>query len=185
MKIGIDIDDTITNSWIYYLPIYSKVFDIPIEKLTLSKPYQEAIKDKYTKEQFNDMLRPINDKYAINIPLKENVKEIIDKLYELGHSVIFITARTKDYTNPYQMTKDYLNKHQIKYDKIIVNASEKDKVCLNENIDLFIDDNIRNCTIVTKTGIEVIMFDAPHNQSAKEFKHLKSWKEIYEYIKSR
>ena len=185
MRIGIDIDDTITNSWEYFIPIYSQVFDIPVEKLQKSKPYYESIKDNYTLDEYFYLLKPIYDERISEIPLKENVKEVIDKLYDLGHSVTFITARSKDHTDPYEASKKYLDKHHIKYDKLIVRADKKDEVCLKEKIDLFIDDSIKHCQSVTNTGIEVIMFETAYNKDIKDIKHLKSWEEIYEYIKSR
>ena len=36
MKIGIDIDDTITNTWECFIPYYNQLFKIPEEKLKVS-----------------------------------------------------------------------------------------------------------------------------------------------------
>ena len=39
MKIGIDIDDTITDTWKTLIPIYSKVFNKDLNLLSKSAPY--------------------------------------------------------------------------------------------------------------------------------------------------
>ena len=121
-----------------------------------------------------------------DIPLKENVKEILTKLKSEGNTIIFITARSKQsYNDPYLISKTYLDKRGIPYDKIIVNAWEKGTICKEEKIDLFIDDNIRNCTDASKQGIEVLMMDACYNLLDKEFTHMNNWKQVYEYINQR
>ena len=185
MKIGIDIDDTITNTWDCFIPEYSVLFNIPEEKLKVSKPYYESVKHKVTIDEYFKMIVPTYDKVTPNIILKDNVKEVIDKLYELGHTVTFITARGRDHSNPYKVSKDFLDKYGVKYEKIIVNANNKDKVCQEENIDLFIDDSPKHCLSVMNTGIETLCFETYYNKDIKELKHMKNWTEIYEYIKNR
>lgn len=185
MKIGIDIDDTITDTWECLIPHYSKTFNVPVDKLKKSIPYYPAVEDKVTLEEYFEKVIPIYDKYIRNVPLKENVKEVIDKLYELGHSVVFITDRGKEQHNAYENTKGYLDKHQIKYDKLFIKAGDKAKICCEENIDLFIDNSIKHCNFVSECKIEILMFETIYNKDIKEFKHVKNWNEIYEYIKNR
>lgn len=185
MRIGIDIDDTISNTWESFIPDYEKLFDIPAHKLEKSIPYYPSVKEKYTKEEYFKLAIPVYQKCAPNAKLKDNVKEVIDKLYDLGHKVIFITDRSIEYDDAYKVTKDYLDRHEIKYDKIIVKSGNKAKVCLDEKIDLFIDNSIKHCTSVAKTGVEVLMFETEYNKDLKEFKHVKDWNEIYEYLRSR
>lgn len=186
MRIGVDIDDTITNSWNTFAKEYAKILDIPEAKLLDGKPYyNDIIKDKYTKEEYFEKTKPINDLLTPELPLKENVKEIIDKLYELGHTVIFITARGKETTNAYEVTKKFLDCHNIKYEKLILESTNKEKVCINEKIDLFIDDSIKQCTLVSNIGIDVLMFETKYNKDCLDFQHIRNWNEVYKYIKSR
>lgn len=185
MKIGIDIDDTTTNTWECFIPHYHKIFQIPIENLKLSKPYYEAVKDKISLEDYFEAVLPIYREQTPQVTLKENVKEIIDELYKLGHTVTFITARGRETEDIYKTTKNYLDNHQIKYEKIIIDASDKAKFCLEENIDLFIDDSFKHCEAVSELGIDVLMYETAYNKEYKQFRHVKSWNEIYEYIKSR
>lgn len=51
---------------------------------------------------------------------------------------------SKYFDNPYELCKRYLSKYNIKYDKLIVDAYDKGSICKRENIDVFIDDSVRN-----------------------------------------
>ena len=185
MRLGIDVDDTLTYSWESLMPHYATCFDVPEEELQQSKPYYRSVQDKVTLDEYFDMVLPIYDSVIPNVPLKEHAKEVINKLYDEGCTIIFITARGKGHTNPYKQTKDYLDRHGIKYHKIIVNATNKAEVCQKEKIDLFIDDSVRNCKIVSELGIETILFERYYNKDDQDFHHVKSWDETYNYIKSR
>ena len=60
----------------------------------------------------------------------------------------------------------------------------KGQVCVNEEIDIFIDNSINQIDDVNKRGIETIMFLTPYNKSYKG-KKLGSWKDIYNEIRKR
>ena len=185
MRIGIDIDDTITDSWECLIPYYSRLFNVPKEKLYNSKPYYESVKDKITLEEYFDMMLPIYDKVIPNVHLLPKVKETIDKLYEIGCKVYFITARGRGHSDPYQDSKDFLDKHYIKYEKILTGTENKAIACKNENIDLFIDDSYRHCTEVSNTGIDVLMHDKNYNKDYQQFKHFTDWDYVYDYVRGK
>lgn len=185
MIIGVDIDDTITDSWEAVIPYYSKMFNISEEELHKSKPYHNSISHLISREEYYKVMVPVYDEAIPRVNLKKHVKETIDKLYELGCKVIFITSRGIDHTDPYKDSKDYLDKYHIKYEKIIIGASNKAKVCQEENVSIFIDDSIRHCQEVSELGIDTLLFEAYYNKDYDGVKHVKSWDEIYEYIKGR
>ena len=86
------------------------------------------------------------------------------------------------YREPVSITEVYIEKNGIMYDKLITNSQAKDKTCQEEQIDLFIDDNIKHCQSVSNIGKEVLMFENYYNKDYSNVKHVKTWKEIYEYI---
>ena len=185
MRIGVDIDDTITNTWEYLIPHYAKIFNLDEERLSKSMPYYNSVKDLISLDEYYKVLIPIHNKYTSEIPLKENVKEVIDNLYKLGHKVYFITARGSEDIDSYDTTKKYLDSHGIKYEKIYTYIKNKADICLKERIDIYIDDSYKHCSSVKEKGIEVLMFDTYYNKKYKEFTHVGSWNEIYDYIKGR
>ena len=185
MKIGIDIDDTITNSWECLIPYYSKLFNIEEEVLRNSKPYYSAVSHLITLDEHYKIMLPVYDEVTPNVDLKPGVKEVIDKLYEMGCHITFITARGIDHTDAYKDSKDYLDKHNIRYDKIITNAKDKAIVCKEQEIDVFIDDSIRNCEEVSNAGIETLLYETNYNSDYVGLKHAKDWNYIYEYLRER
>lgn len=185
MKIGIDIDDTITDSWECLIPYYSRLFNIPEEILQNSKPYYYSIKDKISLEDYFEIMQPIYDKVIPNVNLLPNVKEVIDKLYTLGCQVYFITARGRGHTDAYKDSKDFLDKYHIKYEKIITGKEEKASTCESEGIDLFIDDSYRHCLEVSKKGIDVLMHTTRYNKEYTEFNHFDNWNYVYDYVRGK
>ncbi len=185
MRIGVDIDDTITDSWECLIPHYAKMFDIDENILHQSRPYYNSIKDKISLDEYYKVMLPVYDKVIPNVHLKKDVKEVIDKLYDLGHTVIFITSRGADHTNAYEVSKEFLDKYQIKYEKIVTGCKDKAEACQKEKIDLFIDDSVKHCRSVNKLGIDTLLFETYYNKDYSELKHIKSWNDIYEYIKGR
>ena len=185
MRIGIDMDDTITDSWECLIPHYSKIFNIPEKKLHTGKPYYEAVKHLVTVEEFFYIMGIIYDKVIPHVHLKPHVKETIDKLYEAGHEVYFITARGKGHTNPYNDSKEFLDRHKIKYEKLIVNCSHKDEMCQELGIQLFIDDSYRHCQETHAKGIDVLMPTTYYNKEYVDIPHFDDWREVYDYVERR
>lgn len=62
-----------------------------------------------------------------------------------------------------------------------MNARKKGIVCKNENIDLFIDDQLNNCLDVLKEGIKVIRISKEISGNAK-IVDLENWNKIYKFI---
>lgn len=183
MKIGIDIDDTITNTWEVMIPYCSKLYKIDESVLKKSNPYYQSVKDKVSLAEYCKDILPITEKVVLDIPLKKDVPEVIKRLRAMHHQIIFITSRSSiDMTNPYQKTVEYLNNHQIEYDKLIVAKNRKDLTCLEEGIELFIDDSNNHCDRVSNVGIDVLMFETEYNKHNLRHKHVSSWKEIEDYI---
>ena len=186
MIIGIDIDDTITDSWECLIPHYSRLFNVPEEVLHKSKPYYESIKDKVpsTKEYYKMMI-PVYDEVSPNVNLLPGVKETIDALYDLGCKVIFITSRGTDHTDSYGDSVRYLDKYHIKYEKVIVGAQDKGEICEREHVSLFIDDSYVHCVEAADRGIPVLMHETYYNKEYTDITHFSDWHYVYEYVKAR
>ncbi len=190
MNIGIDIDNTITE--------IKEELDIAVHKyaIKLGKNIRntEDIEDinndgsayidkfQFTYEELKYFLKNIQEEITNRAKPRKNAVETIKKLRSDGHKIIIITARDNEFhDNPYLLSKNWLDKNNIEYDKIIVNAREKGTVCKNENVDLFIDDQLNNCLDVLTKGIKVIRISDEISKN-KDIIDLKNWNEIYDYI---
>lgn len=182
MRIGIDIDDTICNTWDFIIPYLSKYFKISMDNLkNTDKAYYEACNCTFL--EYCKFSKKYYSTISLKYKIKPNVRKVIKELRKEGHEIIFITARSiNGFHDPYKSSLKYLDKHKIPFDKLIVNAKEKASVCLEEKIDLFIDDSIHNCMEVANKNIPVLLFNASFNQNCTLFKRVFSWKEIYKEV---
>ena len=121
----------------------------------------------------------------MNATAKDGAKEVINKLKAEGHKIVIITSRNDEYfIEPYRNSELWLKKQGIMYDKLIVNGTDKAKECIENDIDVFIDDHTYFLDEVNqKTNTKIFMFDSPYNQECTNYTRVNSWKEVYEKIK--
>lgn len=183
MKIGIDIDDTMADTFDYLMPYIAEFFDVDIKYLK-DKNISYSNLPKEMKKRALEFAKKYYDKVAPKTPFKPKVAEYINKIKALGHEIIVITARDKTlYTDEYKTTIKELENNNINYDKLICDF-DKAKVCKAEKIDLFIDDSIANCRKVNELGIETILFNSKINIKDKTTLYrVDNWEDIYEIIK--
>lgn len=181
MRIGIDIDDTICDTFDFVLPYCCKYYGVDYEKAISQKLSLQYFIDNYG---YFDFAKKYYGKIIPYVPLKKDVVKYINKMKKRGHQIIFLTARSnRGYDNPYQLTYDYLIKHNIPFDTLITDAKEKGTVCRDEEIDIYIDDNIKECMAINKEGVKVVLFDTRFNHDNKDFKRIKNFKQFYKFIK--
>ena len=184
MRIGIDIDDTMADTFDYLMPYIAEFFDLDIKYLKDNNISYSTLPNRMKKREL-EFAKKYYDKVIPCTPFKPKVAEYIDKIKKLGHEIIIITARDKTlYIDEYQTTIKELKNNGINYDKLICDF-DKAQVCIEENIDLFIDDSITNCNKVSQLGIETILFNSKSNIKDKSnLYRVDNWKEVYEKIKN-
>ena len=190
MRIGIDIDDTITNSsdiFVEYAKQYNKEKNIQ-HKININLL---DVKESYgwEKENLNEFLHKYLEVALNNIDSKSDSIEIINKLKKEGHEIYFITARSEREIEGgmFELTENWLNKHGFNYDLLVINSKEKVKDCIKYGIDIFIDDSYRNCKLIKDgIGIPVLLFTTRYNIKEKDESLIRvsNWYEIYNYLKS-
>lgn len=191
MNIGIDIDNTITEvqnklnkaAYDYAIKLGKNIenADNPLENIKNNKDTYKK-KFQFSYDELKYFLKNIQEEITNKAKPRENAVEVINRLKKEGHKIYIITARDSEFhDNPYLLSKNWLDKNNIEYDQIIVNAREKGIVCKNENIDLFIDDQLNNCLDALKEGIKVIRISNEICNN-KDIVDLNSWTQIYKYI---
>ncbi len=186
MILGIDMDDTICDTnenVIVEADKYDKevlggtgIKDINAYEFTEMMGWPKDMKGKF----FADRLEHIMGTAKI----KENAKEVINKLHDEGCKIIIISFRKDKYIkDPYGLTKNWLDEHGVHYDKIYVNTGSKVDECIDNDVDLFIDDKESHCEEVNGAGVDVLLFTNLYNRDEKRFKRADNWNEVYNYIK--
>ncbi len=193
MRIGIDIDDTLTdvkNELIKAGENYARSLgkDIKVDKNFEDKnnngnKWQEMFQFDY--DELKYFLKDIQESITNKAKPRENVVEVINKLKNDGNEIIIITARDSEFhDDPYKYSKDWLDKNNIYYDKLVVNARNKEDACIEEEIDLFIDDSKSNCLNVKKAGIKTIRVCNVIEENNSNLICFNNWNDIYSYIQT-
>lgn len=182
MRIGLDIDDTICNTFDLVLPYICEHFNLDYKEY---KKKRISYKD-FNFEGFKEYALKNYKDIIPNSPLKKGVIKYIKKLRNRGHQIIFITGRdTTEFEDPYTITYNYLVKNKVPFDKLLVNRLDKGDACIEESIDIYFDDEPRNYKSVEARGTDVYLFNRYSNQLLEGFKRVNSIKEIYKIIKKK
>lgn len=187
MKIGIDIDNTITNT----LPIlkeYCKKYNNTVVKRNLQMhPDGFASYNLYdwTEEENMDFCIKYLEEVVMQAEIKENAKEIIQKLKNEGHNINIISSRAIPmFKTPYETTEKFLKSHGIVYDKLLVGKIEKKSTCIENKLDILIEDEPQFILPISEF-MPIIVFDEIYNNQCEgnNIIKVKNWNEIYEIIK--
>ncbi len=176
MIIGIDIDDVLTNtSQIMkdYLEKYEKSGDgvrYIVEVMRGEIP-TENIK-KFFKEYINEICK--------NVTLKSKAKDVIQRLLNEGHEIIFITSRGETkFPGTEKTTLEYLKNNNVNYTNIIFNSFDKQIDCINNDIEIMIDDSIKNCEAIKKEEIKTILYTSEVNKKINTYiERVENWIEL-------
>ena len=188
MKIGIDIDNVISNFNDTLLNEYL-LHDRNLRNKGIINKNADYIRKgmfDWKEEEEKSFYKNNIERIAKKLEVIDGAKEYIDKLHNDGHFIYIITGRDNgEYTDPYNMTKEWLDNHFIYYDYLILinayNRREKARKCIENNIDIMIDDSVYICSDCIQNGIDTLLMDTPYNKYS-DIKRVHNWKEIYEYI---
>ncbi len=172
MNIGIDIDNTICNTE-ETLDKYQNIF---IKEKNISKEF--LLNDNDYKLEF---LTKYIEKIYKEATIKEDAKEVINNLSK-NNKIYIITARSNAFIdNIEELINNYFKEKNIHIDKIIIHAKDKVDACLDNHIDIMIEDSLYNYNKLIENNINTILFDDKHkNINIKD--RVTSWKEIEKII---
>ena len=188
MRIGIDIDGVLTDVERFQLDYGSKFF-ANYDKFVINpngyEPYEEfgvtvELADKFWDEYYFYYLQ--------NYPVRDFASEIIKKISNESTEVYIITARHGEErisTEEIQsITKKWLEENGIIYDKLIFSPEDKLETCLNNKIDIMVEDKPANINKIS-TKIPVVCFHSEYNKNCygDNIYTAYSWYDVYHKIK--
>ena len=186
MKIGIDIDDTVMNTF-DVIEEGARYFD---KYFLENKGYQDITKYDFherfyqtgeEKKAFFNYFR--KNKLYLKAKPKGDALYYLEKLYNEGYEIYFLTRRKKDEKlDILSITKNDLISKGFKFTDCYIGLSKKGEACKSLGIDVFIDDAVIQIEDVNNYGIKTILIDNWYN---KEYKGLraKNFQEIYNIIR--
>ena len=182
MNIAIDIDDTLTDTFDYYIPFVAEFFGADADELRRKNISYNTLPEEWKKKEFA-LGKAYNDKYIPDAPFKPDAAWGVKKLRELGHRIFIVTARTDDYyENAVKATTKELSNGGIEYDKLICTI-DKAGACLAEHISILIDDAPFNCQAAKAAGITPILLVSKAYPNVKaDYLRASDWKQAVELI---
>jgi len=192
LNIGIDIDGVLTDLESYIVTV-GKEYMI---KNNLGFDDAMNINTIYgflSKEDSHQFWNTHWENYAATIKMRKNASNIIEKLKKAGNKIIIITARTYDsqiikggikrQKNMEKLIIKWLDKNNIKYDKIVFSNLNKLKDCLDNKIDIMIEDSVSNIEQL-KDHMQILCFDAKYNRSYinNQIYRVYNWDDVYNII---
>ena len=197
MNIGVDVDGVLVDMEGYQLRTGTEYFKKKYGKDVVDpKGYDiEDIFDCTHKEREKFWLKYIWA-YCLKEPIFPYAAETLTKLHEKGHNIVIITSRAhtteKGLTGWVfrKMLLRWLKKNGVYYDKIVYcteknSGEDKRRVCLEENIDVMIDDKPENLNAIMD-NLKVMCYPAVWNEDIDEKRYIRvnDWSEIYNVIDS-
>lgn len=181
MNIGLDIDDTMTNTSELKIEYFKKHFNIDDMNILIDMLNPGKI-DGELLDFFKNNLLEMSKRYT----LKDNVKEVIDRLRLKGHKIFIITARAYTFVDGViEATEEYLERHNIYFDNITYKAKDKRNACIENKIDIMVDDSIGVLEELKRCNIKTLLFNSMVNENKKtDFDRVSNWIELENYINS-
>lgn len=189
MRIGIDIDGVLTDIEQWQLDCGGKFFS-KLNKSVVNKDGYEIteifnVSDELDSQFWNEYLY----EYVTKEPSRKYASEVIKKLKDSGNEIYIVTARyltdrnTEDGQRMRKIVIDWLEQQNIIYDKIVFAPEDKLQICLENNIDVMIEDKAANIEKIS-TKLPVICFHAGYNKQCKNdnIYRVYTWYDIYNLI---
>ena len=121
MKIGIDIDNVISNFNEELLKEYL-MNNKELRNTGIINENAKYIRNgmfDWTDDEEKTFYKENIERIAKNLKVIKGAKEYIEKLHEDEHLIYIITGRDNgEYSEPYKMTKEWLDKNYIYYDNL-------------------------------------------------------------------
>lgn len=186
MRIGIDVDGTLTN-------LQRFVFDKGCEyfKKSVVRTDTMQVRNTFgvTKEEESKFWDDNIFDYAANYEPMYYASNVLNKLHADGHEIYIITARYHTYENSEvgkrmrSTVKEWLDKNNLYYDKVVFTHEGKKQRCRELNIDIMIEDKASNILAIASDR-KVIVMDQPWNRKTEgdNIHRVYSWSEVLSKI---
>ena len=187
IRIGIDLDGVVFDSERNFRT-YEEIYAIEeLGNRSLLDKEGTYFKTRYdwTEEEGRNFI----DKYYVKCSRLSHVMAgfipVYERLKNMDVKLIAITARGGLKPQMVDEAKRLLKDNNIEFDKVYWNTHDKAKVCLDENIDLMIDDNFNHVLRVSEKKIKTLYFRDSYMKKLEENEYIKEvngWGDIYRYL---
>lgn len=183
MRIGVDIDGVVSDSYPFWLTELNLHFG---KNIKVIDDYEMHLAFDVTRDAMNDFFVSNAEHLLITPKPITGAKEGIETLLRQGHEVIYITARTSEERD---VTVRWLTMCGIPYEHehvLFAGFSSKLELVKHWKIEVFIEDYQVNAKLIAESGVPVFLLNASYNQQelSTGITRCQSWDEILEGIQA-
>ena len=162
--IGFDIDDTVADGLSVFVPAQNDYFNtnVTVEEIGLALSNQ-GLHEIYntTPEEFEKYIYNSGPELLPKLKPIDGFVDVVNKLYDEGHIIYFVTARPEDNTK--ELTLNWLKDNGFKFNGVY-HSDTKVEICKKLKIQFFVDDHVKIINNLNKEGITCILADIPKNK---------------------
>jgi len=157
MRIGVDVDDVLFP-WGYRAHALCKAAGITNGKQVTQ--WEAHLDYGVPLQSWLDAVGPMVDDGSYLAAPYEGVQDALARLQAAGHTIHLVTARGgfSRGSEIRQQTIQWLSDWEIPYDAL---TFSKDKTVVN--VDVFIDDSLKNYDALVAAGVNTYLVNQPHN----------------------
>lgn len=180
MRIGVDIDGVISDSYPYWLQELNLHYG---KNITVITDYDMHLVFDVPSDDMNNFFVGNVERLLMMPKPVSGAKEGIETLLREGHEVIYVTARTPEQKD---ITVRWLTMNGIPHEhERVLFSGFKSKVDLIKQwgIEVFIEDYQVNARAIAESGVPVLLLNASYNiekQLSMGITRCQSWNEIIE-----
>jgi len=184
MRIGLDIDNVITNFDEVVLAEFL-VEDRNKRGAGIINPNADWIARgmfDWSQDEIHDFFKENMEEISKKLQPLDGARYFINKLLGDGCELYLISNRPDcHYKNPYEVTANWLKENDINYTKLIISeSSNKTKECLDYKIDVMVDDIVQNCNQLAGSGVKCFLMETKYNtRNPSNLVVAKGWDDLY------
>ncbi|AFM39607.1 hypothetical protein Desaci_0541 [Desulfosporosinus acidiphilus SJ4] len=182
MRIGVDIDGVVSDSYPYWMQELNRFFGKDIKIIT---DYDIHKVFDVPRSDMNDFFVGNSERLLYMPNIVPGAKEGIETLVKEGHEIIYVTARTSEEKD---VTVRWLAKSEIPHEHVLFSGfNSKVNLVKEWDIDVFIEDYHVNAEEIAAIGVPVFLLTTSYNQNCevlpKGIKRCRNWEDIVEGIR--
>ncbi len=171
MNIAFDIDGVLTDFETFLTTYGSKYFKTTVKNIALSQINDNDVADMFqcTLAEEDAFWEEYIEFYCTKYPSRIGMAEIMAELQK-EHRIYIITNRASGSVTPEVMQPwvlRWLQKERIPYDKIVFNKGSKLTPCLENKIDIMVEDSPKHISELSKR-LQCICFNSYYNASCAD-----------------
>lgn len=180
---GIDIDGVLTDEGPDHNSIWQQKMNEFFDREITLKEYTYDLGKAFAinEQELNEFIREKIEEIYSNVKAVDKAREILTELYDEGHRLILITARSEEHRS---LTEKWLAENNIPYHELH-HEDEKAPLAAEKNISLFIDDRKENALEIAAKNIPVILVNKYHNsdfEGNEQITKANNWDEVKKNI---